>query len=134
MDEDLQKALDRIGLLRKLRTTAPGDATPGLSERELSRQIVLDTLQIMVRLEVALKIACDVIETHTEATRDAATVDRQQAEATSAALAVQARQIGTLAKLGTAALESKPLLMIASSISTLVFSALAHWGWIVVGM
>lgn len=134
LDRDLRKALERLGVLRKLRVAGPTEPDAGLSEDELSRQLLIDMLQIMTRSEVALKFAADALIEHTDSIRQSTAARIADREARAQITAERTNVIGQIAKLGTTALESKVVLVIVSSLATITLSALVHWGWVLVGL
>jgi hypothetical protein len=134
LDRDLRKAMERLAVLRRLRASAPTEPDAGLSDDELNRQLLIDMLQIMTRSEVALRFATDALIDHTDAIRTSTSARIAEHEATTLERTNRTNVIGQVAKLGGQALESKTVLVLVSSLSTLALSALAHWGWVLVGL
>lgn len=126
MTETQQRQLDRIESLRRVKAAGPGEPSPGLTDRELARQLTLDMLQTLVRAEIVIQAASDTVVEVSE---------QQIAASTAASTAITARHqtISGLFKLASTALNSKAGTIIASCITTILVGYLVHLGVIAAG-
>lgn len=68
---DQEALLNRLAAMRRVRNAAPGPLEPGLSDRELARQLVYDAINALTRNDIVMQHAATVIDAHTHELRRA---------------------------------------------------------------